>query len=431
MRSFFVHNLGCRASQADGAAIEGLLRGQGLRPAPRQSADLIILNTCTVTAAADGEARQLARRLHRDNPKARILITGCYAQRAPEELIELPGVAWVVGNSHKTQIAEIVRSAGADYHGQIQVGDISAAREFLSAPVADASGDRTRPNLKIQDGCNARCAFCIIPAVRGRSRSAPAEQVLEQVRRLASRYQEIVLSGINLGRWGRDLPDRPRLEDLLRRLLDETEVRRLRLSSVEPMDWTDELLGLMAESPRIAKHVHAPLQSGSDAVLRRMRRRYRVRHYEERILKARRWMPQAAIGADVMTGFPGETEEEFEETRRFIEALPFTYLHVFTYSERPGTEAAGAPHSVPPTARSERTRILRALAEQKNLAFRRAMVGQTLSAVTLEACGEALSDNYLRIALARPRPANQIVELKIGGVTSAGLREASPFAIVC
>src|SRR5208283_3960405 len=220
-------------------------------------------------------------------------------------------------------------------------------------PVEDAAGDRTRPNLKIQDGCNNRCSFCIIPFVRGPSRSAPAGRVVEQVRGLAARYREIVLSGINLGRWGREPGSSLRLTVLLRMLLAETGVERLRLSSVEPMDFSDDLLGLMAGERRIAKHVHAPLQSGSDRILRRMHRKYRPRHYADRVLKARAWMPDAAIGADVMVGFPGETEEEFEESRRFIEQLPFTYLHVFTYSERPGTPAADMPQ-VPQPVRKER-----------------------------------------------------------------------------
>ncbi|MBI3683360.1 MAG: tRNA (N(6)-L-threonylcarbamoyladenosine(37)-C(2))-methylthiotransferase MtaB [Acidobacteria bacterium] len=427
MRTFLVHNFGCRAAQADGAAIEGLLRKQGLAAVKENSAaDLVILNTCTVTAAADDEIRQITRRVHRENPEARILVTGCYAQRAPQELAVLPGVAWVVGNSHKARIPELVNGGCAPYHGGIHVGDIFEQREFLSAPVEEAAGDRTRPNLKIQDGCNNRCSFCIIPSVRGHSRSMKPSQVISEVRQLSSRYQEIVLSGINLGRWGRDLEARWRLADLLRLLLEETDVRRLRLSSVEPMDFSDDLLRLMADSPRIARHVHAPLQSGSDTVLRRMRRRYRPRHYEDRILKARQWMPDAAIGADVMAGFPGETEEEFEQSRRFLEALPFTYLHVFTYSERPGTEAASSPAAVPMAVRKKRNRLLRELAAQKNLEFRRRMIGRALSAVTLEQAGLALSSNYLKIEMAQPRAANQIAEIRIGGLTESGLLETDP-----
>jgi len=289
--------------------------------------------------------------------------------------------------------------------------------------VEDAAGDRTRPNLKIQDGCNNRCSFCIIPFVRGRSRSAPAEQVVEQVRGLARRYREVVLSGINLGRWGREPGSPMRLAGLLRRLLAETDVERLRLSSVEPMDFSDDLLGLMAESPRIAKHVHAPLQSGCDKTLRRMHRKYRPRHYADRVWKARAWMPDAAIGADVMVGFPGETDADFEESRQFMESLPFTYLHVFTYSERPGTPAAEAGETVPMKVRKERNRVLRELAAAKNLTFRESMVGKTLSAVTLDETAIALTENYLKVELAGPRRANELVELRIGGVSAGGLTE--------
>jgi threonylcarbamoyladenosine tRNA methylthiotransferase MtaB len=428
---FFVQNFGCRATQADGAALESLLAGKGFEPAAdRAAADLVVLNTCTVTGAADEDARHAIRRVHRENPAARILVTGCYAQRAPQELAGMPGVSWVVGNSHKTEIANLVSISNASepYHGnvrlgEIHVGDIFAQHDFLSAPVEDAAGDRTRPNLKIQDGCNNRCSFCIIPFVRGRSRSAPASQVVEQVRNLARRYREIVLSGINLGRWGREPGSGMRLTDLIRLLLAETGVERLRLSSVEPMDFSDALLDLMASAPRIAKHVHAPLQSGSDRTLRRMHRKYRPRHYADRIRKARALMPDAAIGADVMVGFPGETEADFEESRSFIESLPFTYLHVFTYSERPGTPAAQHADAVPMAVRKARNRILRELADAKNREFRQRMVGRTLSAVTLHD-GAALSENYLKIELARSYLANAMVELRIGYLTESGLRES-------
>jgi threonylcarbamoyladenosine tRNA methylthiotransferase MtaB len=291
-------------------------------------------------------------------------------------------------------------------------------------------GDRTRPNLKIQDGCNNRCSFCIIPFVRGRSRSAPADAAIEQVRRLAEKYKEVVLSGINLGRWGRDLPGSLRLADLVHRMLDETQVERLRLSSVEPMDWSDDLLSLVASYPRIAKHVHAPLQAGSDRVLRRMHRKYRPRHYADRIAKARALMPDCAIGADVMTGFPSETEEEFEESRAFIESLPFTYLHVFTYSERPGTPAAESPDQVRQEVRKRRTHILRELGARKNLEFRREMIGRTLSAVTIEDGRVALSDNYLKVSLAVGREPNQIVDVRVGGLTKDGLSEGGLLPIL-
>jgi threonylcarbamoyladenosine tRNA methylthiotransferase MtaB len=273
----------------------------------------------------------------------------------------------------------------------------------LAAPVFDAANERTRPNLKVQDGCDNRCSFCVIPSVRGQSRSLPLERVLTEVRSLVGAgYREVVISGINLGRWGRDLPRagmgrtlvsdafdfdfgrggkstatdnsvRPtgggqRFEDLVRAILKETSLEKLRISSVEPMDWSDELIGMMAASSRIAKHAHVPLQSGSDAVLRRMHRRYRPWHYREKILKIREAMPNAAIGADVMVGFPGETEAEFAETRRMIEDLPFTYLHVFTYSARPGTPASEHVNQVPVAIARQRNHVL---SERNHSAFQR------------------------------------------------------------
>ena len=433
MGKFLVKNFGCRAAQADGAALELMLSRQGMTAATEaRQADVIIVNTCTVTSSADVNARNAVRQAHRRNPEARILVTGCYAQRAPEELAALPGVAWVVGNTHKTRIPELLAEDGSATpgHGRIRVGDIFEQQEFLVAPVEDAAGDRTRPNLKIQDGCNARCSFCIIPSVRGRSRSSPAEDVVAQVRKLAERYREVVLSGINLGRWGREPGSKMRLAGLLRRLLEETGIERIRLGSIEPMDLSDDLLGLMASSPRIAKHVHAPLQSGADAVLRRMRRRYRARHYASRILKVRQWMPDAAIGADVMVGFPGETEEEFEQNRQFVESLPVTYLHVFTFSARPATPAAGMADQVPKRVRKHRNKLLRELAAGKNLEFRKRMIGRALSVVTLNQDQAALSDNYLKVELARLREPNRLADIEIGGISEDGLRERNPLPVV-
>jgi threonylcarbamoyladenosine tRNA methylthiotransferase MtaB len=430
VRSFHIQNFGCRATQADGAALEGLLQARGLKPRTAAEAELVVLNTCTVTAAADEDLKKSVNRLRRENPAARILVTGCYAQRAPGEIAALDGVTWVVGNSHKTQIADIV--LGAEYHSQIHVGEIGAQDEFLAAPVTEALGGRTRPNLKIQEGCSNVCSFCVIPSVRGKSRSMALGEVISQVRGLAANYREVVLTGINLGRWGRERGfdsgrGSLRLAGLLRILLNETEVELLRLSSVEPMDLSDELLALMAAEPRIAKHVHAPLQSGSDAVLKRMKRKYRTRHYEDRLLRARALMPDAAFGADVMTGFPGETEAEFAETLAFVDSLPFTYLHVFTYSERPGTAAAGHAQ-VPWQLRKERTRRLRELGAAMNLRFRNRMLGRPLRAVTLDN-GTALTENYLQVELAQPRPANEWVTVTAGALTAQGLREATPFVI--
>ncbi len=423
-----VQNFGCRATQADGAALEAQLASRGLAATSREAADIVILNTCTVTSSADEDARSTIRRVRLENSAARILVTGCYAQRAPEELAKMPGVEWVVGNSHKTQIADLVAGtmdSGVEYHGQILTGDIFETRDILTSPVADASAeaspDRTRPNLKIQDGCHNRCSFCIIPFVRGRSRFISADDVVEQVRGLAVTYKEVVLSGINLGRWGREAGSTMRLAGLLNRILRETSIERIRLSSVEPMDFTDELLGLIAETPRIAKHIHAPLQSGSDTILRRMHRKYRPRHYADRVLSARRLMPDAAIGADVMTGFPGETDALFEESRQFIEAMPFTYLHVFTYSERPGTPAAAMTDQVPIRVRRDRNRVLRDLAARKNTAFRESLLGRDFMAVTLDPPGRALTDNYVPVSLDMPYSPNRLVRLRPRSLTERGV----------
>jgi threonylcarbamoyladenosine tRNA methylthiotransferase MtaB len=448
VRKFHVQNFGCRATQADGSAIERQLQQNGFTLAEEgRDADLVVLNTCTVTASADQDARAAIRRIHRENPNCRILVTGCYAQRAPEEIAGLSGVSWIVGNSHKHHIADIAANAftppstsdfvplthlqgsrGEDANAMLHVGDIFAHTELLAAPVFEsvASGGRTRPNLKVQDGCNNRCSFCVIPSVRGRSRSLGADDVLREVEILQrAGYREIVLSGINLGRWGRDLSNPRRFEDLVALILDRTSVEKIRISSVEPMDWSDSLIGLMAASPRIAKHVHLPLQSGSDFILRRMHRRYRPWHYAEKVEQIRTMMPGAAIGADVMAGFPGESDAHFNETRNFIEELPLTYLHVFTYSSRPDTRSAAMPVQVPVRIARERNRILRELSMQKNLAFRRSFVGRTLPVITLTARGggstEALSDNYLKVQVAGKHAANQWLAVHINALSADGL----------
>jgi threonylcarbamoyladenosine tRNA methylthiotransferase MtaB len=470
--TFHVVNFGCRATQADGAAIERQLRERGLERADEPAqAGLVVLNTCTVTAAADQDARAAIRRIHRNNPEARIVVTGCYAQRAPEEIAALPGVSQVIGNSHKHQLAQLAvglqtsdlepRSAQfvpltqltsdgrrpmPEVRGPIFVSDIFAHTELQAAPVFDVANDRagnerTRPNLKVQDGCDNRCSFCVIPYVRGQSRSLELGEVIREVKALVGEgYREVVISGINLGRWGRDLDAGPQppapgetshrpttngrrlgFEDLVRAILSETALQKLRISSVEPMDWSDELIRLMATSPRIAKHAHVPLQSGSDAVLRRMHRKYRPWHYRERVEKIRAAMPTAAIGADVMAGFPGETDAEFEATRRLIEDLPLTYLHVFTYSARPGTPAAAMGKQVPVHVARDRNRVLRDLAAGKKLAFMSGFIGQRIETITLNVSGkdpdgeytEGLTDNYLPMRVSGSHAANRWIHSQV------------------
>lgn len=465
MASFHVENFGCRATQADGAAIERQFRDCGLERADEaRTAEVVVVNTCTVTSAADQDARAAIRRVHRENPGCRIVVTGCYAQRAPQELSTMPGVTHVIGNSHKHRLVEIALQGGSGPEpqlgkesqratvfvplnaltdgqrpttddGAIFVSDIFAHTELLAAPVFEAGDERTRPNLKVQDGCDNRCSFCVIPYVRGQSRSLPLAKVLEQVNALvAAGYREVVVSGINLGRWGRDLASahgvrRPDFEQLLSSILEQTALEKLRISSVEPMDWSDGLVRLVAESPRIAKHAHVPMQSGSDAVLRRMHRKYRPWHYREKIEKIRSAMPTAAIGADVMVGFPGETEGEFEQTRRMVEELPFTYLHVFTYSARPGTPAAGMRGQVPVHVARERNRILRDLAQEKKTAFLRSFAGKTMEAITLgvrrqetdQILTEALTDNYLKLWLKGDHPPNHWVKASVSPFADGAL----------
>lgn len=456
MTTFYVENFGCRATQADGAAIERQFEERGLQSTDSASAaEWVVLNTCTVTAAADRDARAAIRRIRRQNPGCRIVVTGCYAQRAAEEIAALPGVDQVVGNSHKHRLAEIAlqgaespetlaseeprHAAGfvplsgltssrrpAPVDGLIFVSDIFAHTQLLAAPVFDATHERTRPNLKVQDGCDNRCSFCVIPSVRGQSRSLPLPKVLAEVNTLVEAgYREVVISGINLGRWGRDLGDNQHFENLVRTILERTSLEKLRISSVEPMDWSDELIHLVANSPRIAKHAHVPMQSGSDSVLRRMHRKYRPWHYREKIEKIRSAMPDAAIGADVMAGFPGETESEFAETLRMVEDLPFTYLHVFTYSARPGTPAASMHKPVPVQVARERNRQLRNLAEEKKAAFMRSFVGKNVDAITLQDFDgthtECLTDNYLKLRLQGRNEANRWVRARVQDAGSASL----------
>lgn len=434
--TYHVENFGCRATQADGAAIERQLLERGLsRADSANAAEVVVVNTCTVTASADQDARAAIRRIHRQNPGAQILVTGCYAQRAPEEISVLPGVRTVVGNSHKHQLANYIASPARNFvpleriggASNIVIGDIFAHTELTAAPVFDGEGfDKTRPNLKVQDGCNNRCSFCIIPYVRGKSRSLRLDEVLREVDALVAKgYREVVLSGINLGRWGRELTPRTDFAAMLRAILLNTALEKIRISSVEPMDWTDEVIGLVRSSSRICKHAHVPLQSGSDRILRAMHRKYRPWHYADRIERIRRAMPDAAIGADVMVGFPGESEEEFEQTRCFIECLPFTYLHVFTYSSRPGTPSAEMGDQVPVALARERNRILRELIARKKRDFMQSFMGREVEAITLTRFDgeytDALTDNYLKLRVLGPHPSNQRIISRVHAVNSDAL----------
>ena len=491
-----MENFGCRASQADGDAISAGLEALGACPVSA-APEVVVVNTCSVTAEADRDARAYIRRVQRGNPRARIVVTGCYAQRAPDEMAALPGVVAVVGNSHKSQVASIalgtllprpaspteptqdssgiensrVAMATSSPHfvpvaslasspnfapdrlpgapAFVLAGNIFAHSDFelpslpssaIQRLAESSAAHRTRPTLKIQDGCGNRCTFCIIPSTRGNSRSLPKPQVLDSVEQfIAAGGQELVLSGINLGRWGRDLEPQLRFEDLLAEIFETTSLPRLRISSVEPMDWTDGLIQLLrhygqGQHPRFARHVHMPLQSGSDRVLRRMHRRYRPWHYAERMAKVRAACPDAAIGADVMVGFPGETADEFRESYDFIADQPLTYLHIFPFSARPGTPGWDLHQRdpVPSAAVRERMGALSDLIQQKNLAFRSGFIGKELSAVTLVATKErsasgtgpltpAMTENFISVEIAGTLPRNLLVSARLSGLTPHGL----------
>ena len=454
MAGFHIEHFGCRAARADGEAIAGNLRAMTeLEPF---AADVVVVNTCSVTAEADRAARAFIRRAHRKNPAAKIVVTGCYAQRAPQELAAMAGVAAVVGNSHKALAPEIIRNltreperTASDPPRLVPVASLLTASSAQPPIFADdrfahsfiedvhwgdtqpASGAQTRPNLKIQEGCGNRCTFCVIPMTRGPSKSLPQAVVMRQVESfVAAGGKELVLSGINLGRWGRDFagPSRETLAGLVREILEETALPRLRLSSIEPMDWDDEVIALMRDfgGRRLARHAHLPLQSGSDAVLRRMHRRYRPWHYAGKVASLLGAAgPDLTLGADVMVGFPGETDAEFEETLAFIRALPFGYLHLFPFSPRPGT-ALHAAAQLAPAVMAERMAALRALAAEKSAAHRSRFVGRELESITLHTPAAlarrgsttALTDNFLPVELDGCLSANRLVRVQITGLSS-------------
>jgi threonylcarbamoyladenosine tRNA methylthiotransferase MtaB len=459
MAEYHVENFGCRASRADGEAISAALRQAGLvEAADPATAGVVVLNTCSVTAEAERDARAYLRRIRRSNPQVKTVVTGCYAQRAPRDVAALEGVSVVVGNSHKSKVLEqTLLAAGLSGQGDQSLlsansllsrrdgevrADVSiwhdplfAHADLAALPFAFGSG-QTRPNLKVQDGCGNRCSFCIIPVTRGPSRSVSLESALRAVEEFtASGGTELVLSGINLGRWGRELSPAQRLEDLVAAILERTALPRLRISSVEPMDWSPELIALFRQygrdgggsGPRLARHAHLPLQSGSDAVLRAMHRRYRPWHYAAKVEAIRAALPEAAIGADVMIGFPGETEALFRETFDFIDRSPLTYLHVFPFSARPGTPAFqwNAAAGVPGEAVKERKTALQDLISRKNAAFRRQFLGVDLPVVTLAGGGPggspAISDNFIKFSVAGLHTANTPLRIFAERLTQEGL----------
>jgi threonylcarbamoyladenosine tRNA methylthiotransferase MtaB len=428
---FFVANYGCRASQSEGGAIEQeLVDASVARSESPFTADVVIVNTCTVTEEADREARQMIRRISARNPQARVIVTGCYAQRAPEEIAALPQVSHVVGNSHKPLVGQLaLKVLDPDFEPSQPEGraEIFCSSIFLENELRPethlGSSRRTRAIVKVQDGCNANCSFCIIPSVRGRSRSLDPELVLSEVSALVERgYKEVVFSGIHLGTYGRDLDVTTSLYELTCRILERIpSLERLRLSSIEPLEVTPQIVDLVSTHPRMAHHFHIPLQSGSRRVLREMRRPYQPEYYSNLVHSIRTKCPDAAIGADVMVGFPGETDEEFLETFRLIEDAPLTYLHVFPYSARPGTPAAGLDFQTPQRVAQFRAKSLRGLIARKNEEFRYSLVGKLVDVLVLQP-EDALSSNFVRVQVSKELPVNEWTSVRITQVEGDGLK---------
>jgi len=403
-RTVSLATLGCKTNQFESAALEEGLRDAGYQIVPfEEGADLVVVNTCTVTAATDSQSRNLIRRARRLNGHARVVVTGCYAQVDPEAIRAIPGVAVVLGNEEKKDFLLYLQEAGRGDEGcpTIAVSDIRGSCDASPLPISTFA-ERSRAFVQIQNGCDAFCSYCIIPYARGRSRSVPPERVLAQVQQLAEGgYPEAVLTGIHIGGYGSDLSPKTSLLELVGRIEGETAIPRLRLGSVEPTEIPDRLVGAVAASKILCPHFHIPLQAGSDSVLARMNRHYDTAFFRDLVLRIRKDLPEAAIGLDVIAGFPGETEEEFSNTLRLVEDLPVTHLHVFPYSRRPGTPAADMPGQVRGDVAKARAARLRALGEEKNRSFAARFVGRTLEVVVEK--GEegglwsGLTPNYLTV----------------------------------
>ena len=431
MKRVAFYTFGCRLNQYDTETLRTLLEDEGgyRTVDQREDADVYVVNTCSVTARADATARKTIRRLHDQRPFARIVVTGCYAQRAPEDVAALPGVSLVLGAADRAGIARALAESPGN-GPRMAVSPIEDATTFLEVPIAEMA-EHSRAFVKVQEGCNEACSFCIIPQTRGRSRSRERGAVLNQVRALADAgYAEIVLTGVHLGDYGRDLARGERLlEPLIERVLAVPGVARVRLSSIEPASVSDALLDLMAGEPRFARHFHIPLQSASDPVLARMRRRYTGGDFVRLVERIAERVPGCGIGTDVICGFPGEEDADFQRTFDALAALPITYLHPFTYSARPGSEAEGFGEQVPGEVAKRRTRALRRLSADKARDFRASQVGETLEVLVEEhrdGLAIGTSDNYLRVRTAAAVPRGSLLPVRITGAGADGLEGDAP-----
>jgi threonylcarbamoyladenosine tRNA methylthiotransferase MtaB len=433
-RTVAFYTLGCKLNYSETSALGRLFEKAGYLEANfHDGADIYVINTCSVTEFADRKCRQIVRRALKKAPHAFVVVVGCYAQLKPEEISEIPGVDLVLGAAEKFRILDYIDELSkAPGKGMVQAGEVKEAKDFIHA---FSFGDRTRSFLKVQDGCDYKCSFCTIPLARGKSRSDTVEQVVANAKKIAEMgVKEIVLTGVNIGDFGNGTEViegmKPKKEamfiDLIRELDKVEGIERFRISSIEPNLCTDEIIEFVAQSQRFAPHFHMPLQSGNNKQLRQMRRRYKRELYAERVKKIKSLMPHACIGVDVIVGFPGETEEDFLETYRFINEMDVSYLHVFTYSERPNTPAAEMEAAVPVGTRRERNKMLTILSDKKKRHFYEQHVGQTRPVLFEVHKDKSLmsgfTDNYIKVELPiAPELINTIQEVKLKGVGDESL----------
>ncbi len=401
MRRVLVRTFGCKLNQYESQSIFESFASRGYRFAEHQTlADIHVVNTCSVTARTDSEARQFVRRARRANPGALIVVTGCYAQRAPSEIAKIEGVGLIAGNAEKPCLPRLIESLAPGGHAEVARDGIGTAAGTLRC--GPESQRRSRALVKIQDGCGGSCSYCVVPHVRGRSRSELPERIVDEVRLLeAAGFREVVLTGARVGSYGKDLGGDESLEYLLKRLLCSSRDVRFRLSSIEAFELGGSLLDLVAEEERICAHFHVPLQSADKEVLCAMRRPYTSADYADSILALKSARPDACIGADVMTGFPGESESAFAETHRFIEGLPLSYLHVFPFSRRPGTDAWSMRAQCSDSSKRTRAASLRALGERKRTDFLHSQLGTVHDVILEREIGRGRftgsTGNYVRV----------------------------------
>jgi len=432
---------GCRLNQYDTESIRTLLEASGRYETVGGDADVYVVNTCSVTARADASARKAVRRIHAENPEAKIVVTGCYAQRAPEELAGLPGVSLVLGAADRGRVVDELARTRPGEAARLAVAPIAEARKFLEVPITEMR-ERRRAFVKVQEGCNESCSFCIVPQTRGVSRSREPGAVLEQVRSLVDAgYPEIVITGVHAGDYGLDPGGlelggldlgpgsggpRP-LVALIERILAVPGLERLRLSSIEPASVGDDLVSLMAGEEKFARHFHIPMQSANDGVLARMRRRYTAAGFRRLVERIGERVPDCGIGTDVICGFPGETDAAFQDTFDALAELPITYIHPFTYSPRPGSESATWKDDVAPEVKKRRVGALKRLSRDKGRAFRERHVGRTVGVLPEALDGTGWTDNYIRVRIDgsgfAPDGADAagVVRARLAGLTDDGM----------